>query len=256
VERAFSNGRLHIAGLTLDEALGLRQSVPDLQVFLVVDVSQGADVLMVRRGINSLTKLRGKRIGVEKTALGAYYLSLILQAAKLSKQDVKIVSLQLDEHVNAYRSGKVDAVVTFGATRGQLAREGAVVLFDSTKVPGKIVDVLVVRAADAVKRRVQMDAFVNAWFRALQVIQSDPARANPLLAQREQIKVAELEETLRGLLLVDLQKNLQQLSGDPPPLLQTAGEIQRILIQEGLTTGSDDMSLLINSRIVTEAGLD
>lgn len=256
VVRALRNGRLHVAGLTLDEALGLRQSVPDLQVFLVADVSHGADVLMARRGIKNIGQLKGKRIGVEKTALGAYFLSLILRAAHLSANDVQIVSLPLDEHVEAYRAGLVDAVVTFGLTRSELTRQGAVVLFDSTRVPGKIMDTLVVRAVDADKHGRHLQAFAKAWFRALSVIQSDAVRAYPLMARHERVSVAEIDMTMRGLALLDLRQNIQQLSGDPPPLLDTASEIQRVLKQEGLPAGSDDLSLLINSRIVEEVTLD
>lgn len=252
VVHALRNGKLHVAGLTLDEALSLRQSVPDLQVFLVADVSNGADVLMARRSIKNLGQLKGKRIGVEKTALGAYFLSLILRAADLSANEVRIVSLPLDEHVEAYRAGLLDAVVAFGLTRSELSRLGAVVLFDSTKVPGKIVDTLVVRAADAEAHKGQMQHLVQAWFRALSVIQSDPARAYPLMARRERVPAAEIDETLRGLVLLDQQQNLLQLSGDPAPLFNTAIEIQRVLKQAGLATGSDDLSLLINSRIVAE----
>ena len=256
VVRAFRNGKLHVAGLTLDEALSLRQSVPDLQVFMVVDVSHGADALMVRRGINSLGQLKGKRIGVEKTALGAYFLSMILRAAHLSANEVRIVSLPLDEHVQAYRAGLVDAVVSFGLARSELSKLGAVVLFDSTQVPGKIVDTLVVRAADVGKYSVQLHAFAKAWFRALHVIQSDPARAYPLMARREQAQVEEIAETVRGLMLLDQRQNILELSGDPAPLLDTAIEIQRILKQAGLATDSHDLSLLVNSRIVAETDLD
>lgn len=256
VVRTLHNGKLHIAGLTLDEALSLRHSIPDLQVFMVVDVSHGADVLMAKRDIKSLNQLKGKRIGVEKTALGAYFLTLILKAADLSAKDVQIVSLPLDEHVEAFRSGLLDAVVTFGTVRGKLSQLGAVVLFDSTQVPGKIVDTLVVRASVATKYQAQLHEFSRAWFRALRVIQNDPARVLPLLAQHEQAQVSEIEETLHGLVLLDQQQNLKQLSGDPAPLLITASEIQRVLKQAGLATGSDDLSQLINPRIVAESVLD
>lgn len=256
VLRAFRNGRLHIAGLTLDEALSLRQNVPDLQVFMVVNVSNGADVLMVRQGIKNLSQLKGKRIGVEKTALGAYFLSLILRAAHLSPNDVLIVSLPLDEHVQAYRAGSLDGVVTFGPVRAQLTKLGAVPLFDSTKVPGKIVDTLVVRAADVAKHGKHLHDFAKAWFRALGVMQGDPARAHPLMARHEQIPIKELDETLRGIALLDRNQNLQQLTGDSPALLNTGVEIQRIMKESGLAVGSDDLSLLINPRIVAELGFD
>lgn len=256
VVRALRNGKLHVAGLTLDEALSLRQRVPDLQVFLVADVSDGADVLMVRPSIKNLGQLKGKRIGVEKTALGAYFLSLILRAADLSADEVHIVSLPLDEHVDAYRKGQLDAVVTFGLVRGKVSQLGAVALFDSSRVPGKIVDTLVVRATDAEKYRKHLHALLQAWFRALSLIQSDPARAYPIMARREQVPVAEIAETLRGLVLLDQRQNLLQLSGNPPVLLRTGMEIQAIMKASGLAVGSDDLSQLINSRIMAESGFD
>ena len=37
VLRAFRNRQLHVAGLTMDEALGLRRRIPDLQVLLATD---------------------------------------------------------------------------------------------------------------------------------------------------------------------------------------------------------------------------
>ena len=256
VLRAFRNGQLHVAGLTLDEALGLRNSIPDLQVFMVADFSNGADVLMARRGINSLDQLKGKRIGVEKTALGAYYFSLILRAANLSIKEVNVVSLPLDEHARAFRAGLVDAVVTFEPVRSELLQQGAEVLFDSTKVPGKIVDVLVLRAADAEAQQAHLQAFVKAWFRALNVIEQDHAGAYPVMAQHEQVPVAQLEQEMHGLLLVDRKQNLKQLSGKASPLLDTANYIQRILKESGLVVGSDDLSLLINPHIVAGEILD
>ena len=256
VLRALRNGRLHIAGLTLDEALGLRQSVPDLRIFMAVDVSNGADVLMARRGINNLGQLKGKRIGVEKTALGAYFLSLILRAAHLSASEVHIVSLPLDEQVQSYRAGMLDAVVTFGLVRGQLTKLGAVALFDSTKVPGKIVDTLVVREADASRHRQHLLAFTKAWFRALRVIQSEPARVYPMMARHERVSVEELEETTHGLELLDQRGNMRQFTGNPPELLRTSMEIQRIMNESGLAVGSDDLTSLIDSSIVAESGID
>jgi NitT/TauT family transport system substrate-binding protein len=256
VLRAFRNGQLDVAGLTLDEALGLRRSVPDLQIFLVTDFSNGADVLMVRHGIRNLGQLKGKRIGVEKTALGAYYLSLILRAADLSGKDIRIVSLPLDEQARAFRAGKVDAVVTFDPVRSELLQQGAEVLFDSTKVPGKIVDTLVVRAADVEAQQAHLHALVQAWFRALNVIQQDKTRAYPIMARHEQVPLAQLEQAMPGLLLLDRQQNLQQFSGNPSALFNTSTEIQRILKENGLVTGSDDLSQLINPRLVEEARLD
>ena len=256
VLRAFRNGQLHVAGLTLDEALVLRKSVPDLQIFMMADISNGADVLMARRSINNLSQLKGKRIGVETTALGAYYFSLILRAANLAENDVQIVSLPLDEHVRAFRAGLVDAVVTFEPVRSELLQLGAQQLFDSSRVPGKIVDVLVVRKADSEVQRKHLLVLAKAWFRALRVIEKDHARAYPIMARHEHVQAAQLEQAMHGLTLIDRRQNLDQLSGNPSPLHKTALDIQRILKAAGLATGSDDFSLLINQRLVVETDLD
>lgn len=256
VLRAFRNGQMHVAALTLDEALELRRSVPDLQIFLVTDFSNGADLLMVRHGISKLGQLRGKRIGVEKTALGAYYLSLILQEARLDSSSVNIISLPLDEHVRAFREGRVDAVVTFAPVEGKLKQEGAEILFDSSKVPGKIVDTLVVRASVIDEQRTHLRYFIKAWFKGLEAMEHDREFAYPFIAKREQMSVAQVATTLGGLRLADRQTNIEQLNGNPPMLLKTGMDIQHILESSKLATGSDDLLHLINPALFQEAGLD
>lgn len=256
VVRALRNQKVAVAGLTLDEALGLRASLPDLQIFMAVDVSHGADVLMVRPNIKSLGQLKGKRIGVEKTASGAYFLSLILRAARLSVVDIKVVSLSLDEHAHAFRKGQVDAMVTFGAPRSILASLGAVVLFDSAQAPGKIVDVLVIRAADADKYSKQLHVFATAWFSALKIIQNEPARAYPIMMQHEHVALEGLEETMRGLKLLDRHQNLQLFAGNSPELLEIVVETHNSMKEIGMTVGSDDLSQFLNPRILTESGLE
>lgn len=53
--------------------------------------------------------------------------------------------LPLDEHLTAWRESQVDALVTFDPVLQVLRGEGAPVLFDSSAIPGEIVDVLVAR---------------------------------------------------------------------------------------------------------------
>ena len=70
VMRAFRNGAIDIAALTLDEALVLAAEGLEVCVFLVVDVSDGGDALLARPSIESVAALAGHRIGVEASAVG------------------------------------------------------------------------------------------------------------------------------------------------------------------------------------------
>jgi NitT/TauT family transport system substrate-binding protein len=77
--RAFRNEVIDIVALTLDEALLLVENGHDIRVILVADISEGADVIIGRDGLQSMKDLRQKKIGVESSALGAFVLTRALQ---------------------------------------------------------------------------------------------------------------------------------------------------------------------------------
>jgi len=104
-------GELSAAALTLDETLlAIEQGTP-LSVVMIFDISNGADVLIAQANIKNLQGLKGKRIGVESTAVGGIMLYPALKRAKLDEKDVQIIYLTADEHFSAYKNDKVDAVI-------------------------------------------------------------------------------------------------------------------------------------------------
>jgi len=111
VLQALAGGMLEAACLTLDEVLTARADGIDLSVIAVLDVSMGADVLLARPALTSLKKLKGQRIGVEQTALGALMLDAALRQAGLKVSDVHVVSLTVDQHHDAYLHDAVDALL-------------------------------------------------------------------------------------------------------------------------------------------------
>ncbi len=173
VLRGFRNGMLDAAMLTLDETLLLQDSAAelDLEIILVTNVSAGADALFARAPLTSLKDLSGQRIGVENTALGAYFLSRVLDQARLRIDDLQVVSLPVHEQAAAFAAGEVDAVITFASEGPALESEGARRIFDSRQLPGEIVDVLVVdrqRVTREQRRRLRA-----LWFDALRTWQDN-----------------------------------------------------------------------------------
>ena len=144
VIHSLRSGTLEGAALTLDETLTLLDDGFDLKVILVMDFSDGGDALLAKPEITSIKALRGKRIAVENSNVGAILLDGALLAAELTAADVEIISCTLEEHINCYSSA--DAVVTYEPFRTKLLQLGAHQLFDSSQMPGRIVDVLVVHA--------------------------------------------------------------------------------------------------------------
>ncbi|MCQ4294044.1 ABC transporter substrate-binding protein [Pseudomonas stutzeri] len=203
VLRGFRNGMLDAAMLTLDETLLLQGSAPDLdlEIILVANVSAGADALFARAPVTTITELKGRRIGVENTALGAYFLSRVLDHAQLTINDLQVISLPIHEQVAAFTDDRVDAVITFASEGPALENNGARRIFDSRQLPGEIVDVLVVdRNRVSLDQRRRLKAL---WFDALHAWQSDRAKTDSRLRTRLGLSHAALEVTAGGLLMGD-----------------------------------------------------
>ncbi len=205
VLRAFRNGLLDAAMLTLDETLRLQAQGNDLEILLATNISSGADVLYARSPIHTLAELKGRRIGVEDSALGAFFLARLLDQAGLKSRDVQIVSLAVHQHLHAMRTQTVDAVITFASQGPELTALGAHPLLDSRAFPNEIIDVVVVdrqRVSPEARRRLQA-----LWYESLQSWSQNPDLVDPILHRRLDLTPAELEITRAGLQMGDLSLN-------------------------------------------------
>jgi NitT/TauT family transport system substrate-binding protein len=104
---------------------------------------------------------------VESGALGAFVLSRALALNGMQASDVNVVHLESNEHPGAFDKGQVDAAVTFDPYRAQLLAAGASTHYDSTQIPGEIVDLLAVRAPVVVGQPKTIQALLAGWFAAL-----------------------------------------------------------------------------------------
>ncbi len=231
VMQALMHGNLEAGMLTLDEVLTLRARGVPLKVIALMDFSEGADVLVGRPGMR-LGDLRGKRIGVENTAVGAILLDAALRAAGLTTNDVEVVPVEVDNHVEAFRSGRVDAVVTFEPSRSRLLAEGGVVLFDSSRIPGRIIDVLAVRADALPEHSGQIEHLLQAYYRALDYLQEHRQAACQRIAPRLHLSPQAVCESYSGIRLPPRVLSRAWLSDGT--LEQRAAELADLMYRRGL----------------------
>src|SRR5690349_14882492 len=142
VLRAFRNQAIDGMVISLDELFALAVDGLQPRAILVVDVSNGADVVVGRRGMRTMRDLTGRSVAVESGALGAFVLSRALALSGMQASDVEVVHLETNEQPLAFEEGRIDAAVTFDPYRAQFLQAGATTLFDSTRIPGEIVDLL------------------------------------------------------------------------------------------------------------------
>ena len=219
---------------------------------LVFDESHGADVVLAHPSVARLSQLRGRRIGVESTALGAVVLAKLLEAAGLNAADVVKVPLTADQHVAAYARREVDVVITFEPMASRLRSLGAQVLLDSTRLPGLILDVLAVRA-DALPG--QHDAWrhlLQGYFRAFEHRQAQPEVAARLMAPHQQLSPEEVMKAFEGIALSDLAGNHGWLGGTQPRLLKSAEMVGRLMHEARLLDRVPDLTTLCEPTFLPE----
>ena len=234
VLRAFRNQAIDGMVISLDELFGLAVDGLKPRVVLVVDVSHGADVVVGRPGMRSMRDLAGKSVAVESGALGAFVLSRALAKSGMQAGDVKVVHLESNEQPSAFEKGRVDGAVTFDPYRTQFLKAGATILFDSTQIPGEIVDLVAVRQSVLDKRPEAIQALLNGWFGAVDYMQADPKDAARRMGIRQQTSGEQFLEAQRGLHVPSRAENLKMLGGDKPELAVTGRRLMNLMIESKL----------------------
>lgn len=231
--RALAADQLEVGCLTLDEVLSARADGVDLRVILVLDESAGADVVMTRTPLPSLSALRGKRIALEETAVGGVMLAALLRAADLSVGDIVQVATTQDQTAALFAKGTVDAVVTTEPWASQIEAAGGTRLFDSKAIPGRILDVLAVRAGAMADYDSALRSLVAAHFQALDLLAREPELAAQLMAPRLQINPVDVPASFRGLDLPSVRRNIDMLAPGGS-LFRTVDELQTVMLRDGL----------------------
>ncbi len=242
VIRAFRSGSLDAAGLTLDEVLLLEQDNIPVSIVAVMDISEGADVILARPDIERFADLKGHYIAVESSALGGYMLTRALELNGMQLSDVSVAHRSVDDHEGAYMSGEVAAVVNFEPVRSRLLAAGARELFTSREIPGEIIDVLVVHNDYLKENSEQVQSLVNGWFKAVAMMREEPGEAMAGMAARGRLgdDPEAILAQYEGLRLPDREANQRMLAegGDVQATIERLGENmleQRLLRRTPLT---------------------
>ena len=253
--RAYRNHEIEGAGLSIDQALSIAATQDNIKIITIMDVSHGGDVILGKPEIANIKALKGKRVGVESTALGAFFISRALEKNGMSVKDIQIVSLELTEHERAYKQGKVDAVVTFGPARIKLLAAGAKLLFDSSQIPGEIVDILAVSKEAITNSSDTIQSLVNGRFRALDYLEKNPQDAASRIAKRTQVTPEQILNAFKGLRQPNLQENQKLLDKSDPALVNSMRKLVQIMVENKLLPKAIDPVNLLDDRFVKNAKL-
>lgn len=202
--RAFQLGQVDALTCTLVEAALLadrRKSAPRAVIF--TDYSIGGDAVYVGQGVESIADLSGRRIAVESGSFDVVIVAAMLRTAGLTLDDVTIVKMPKTEMRAALADGLIDAVPTFPPyTREIEAVAGSRRIFDTSAAPDLVLSCVVFSSEVIAGRRAAVDGITDAFYRAVEWGEMNPAEANRIMGACEGVGAEEFGDGLRGVRMI------------------------------------------------------
>jgi NitT/TauT family transport system substrate-binding protein len=248
--RAYRQQQIHCICVTLSEVLQLASTQPDQRLIMVIDESAGADAIVAKTSIKNLADLKGKRVASDLTGLSGYMLVSALEKVGLKLQDITLVNLGLSDQLEAYKSDRYDAVITFDPYRTQLLKAGAKVLFDSTQIPGAVVDIMLTSQTILKQYEPTLQVVSQGFFQAVDYLHQNPTDAIARMADREKISPDEFSATLKLLKLTDRSTNQQMLDSSNSSLIKVAEKLNQVMIERKLVRQSIDFKSLLTKAVM------
>ena len=117
---------------------------------------------------SSVKELRGRRIHLQKGSASHYLLARALAKNGLDQSDVTLVNLSNVDIVSAYNSANVETVAAWNPELEIMRSSfGGTLLFDSSEIPGEIIDALLVDTQVLRNHPNLARALVGIWFETI-----------------------------------------------------------------------------------------
>ncbi len=142
----------------------------DSTALIVGDFSNGNDGVILK-GKDSLKDIAGQRVNLVELSVSHYLLARGLESVGLRESDLTVVNTSDADMVAAYATDDVTAVVTWNPLLSEIeGMPNSNKVFDSSKIPGEIIDMLVINTETLAANPKLAKALVGAWYETMAVM--------------------------------------------------------------------------------------
>ncbi|MGR9116584.1 MAG: putative urea ABC transporter substrate-binding protein [Gammaproteobacteria bacterium] len=142
----------------------------DSTALIVGDFSNGNDGIVLK-GQNKLEAIKGQQVNLVELSVSHYLLARALDTIGASERDLTVVNTSDADLVSAFASTDVTAAVTWNPLLSEILKTpDAHKVFDSSKIPGEIIDLLVVNTETLEQNPKLGKALVGAWYEIMDVM--------------------------------------------------------------------------------------
>ena len=122
----------------------------DSTALIVGDYSNGNDGIVLKGAGRKLADIKGQPVNLVELSVSHYLLARGLESVGLKERDVKVVNTSDADIVSAFATPAVTAAVTWKPQLSTMtAMPKTTLVFDSSKIPGEILDLMVVNYESA-----------------------------------------------------------------------------------------------------------
>jgi len=145
----------------------------DSTAVIVGDFSDGNDAVILKDTAN-LSDVAGQTVNLVEFSVSHYLLARALDSVGLTERDVTVVNTSDADMIAAYNTGDVTAVVTWNPLVSEImTMPGANKVFDSSMIPGEIMDLTIVNT-DVLEANPDFGkALAGAWYETMTIMSSD-----------------------------------------------------------------------------------
>jgi len=159
-------------GLTIPAASGV-----DSTALIVGDFSNGNDAVILK-GKKSLKDIKGQNVNLVELSVSHYLLARGLESVGMSEKDVKVVNTSDADMVAVYGTDDVTAVTTWNPLVSEiLTMPKSNKVFDSSQIPGEIIDLMVVNTKTLKENPKLGKALTGAWYEIMATMSGSDKKA-------------------------------------------------------------------------------
>jgi len=163
----------------------------DSSAIIMGDYSNGNDAVLTRDKIQ-LSQLKGQTVNLVEKTVSQYLLGRALESVKLHEKDVKLVNVSDSDIAPSFLASKSQkVVVSWNPMVMEIEKSpGITRVFDSSKTPGEVQDLLVMNTKVLNANPNLARALVGAWYEVMGIMSKPGPEADKAIA-----KMAELAKT-------------------------------------------------------------
>lgn len=155
----------------------------DSTALIVGDFSNGNDGVVLKGKDKTLADIKGQNVNLVELSVSHYLLARGLETVGLAEKDVKVVNTSDADLVSVFSTGDVTSVTTWNPLLSEiLAQPETSKVFDSSQIPGEIIDLMVVNT-DTLKDNPKLgQALVGAWYEIMGLMKAGDETALTVMA--------------------------------------------------------------------------